>query len=385
MAIVLFDNSLREQLFPLTLTRAVADLRCGILTFKERWELKLKEKAFISSVAYLQPLYESCDESDNLWIDASLIPDERLTEQIIALQKGEALKDDFGLIAGRTSGKMPTFTTEDPLGYFNKLTTLPAVRRLTYTFQLFQWNDQLIREDFKLVVKGRSSQPISHTNQILHQADIFIEEGASVEFATLNSTTGPMYIGKDAQIWETAAVRGPFALGENALLKMGAKVYGATSIGPNCAAGGEIKNVIMTGHSNKAHDGYLGDSVIGEWCNLGAGTSNSNVKNTGGEVKLWNHYTQSFQPAGMKCGVIMGDYSRVAINSCINTGSVIGISANVFGAGLLPKKIDSFTWGQNQRYLLDKALEDINNWKVMKHKPITDAEIQVLQHLYEQL
>lgn len=379
MAIVLFDNGLREQLFPLTLTKAVADLRCGILTFKERWEIKSKQEVFISSADYLQPLYKTIADADNIWIDASVIAGQELTDKILSLQKDEALVDDKGLIAGRTN----IFSKADPLSQFKKIIEVKDVKRLEFTFQIFQWNDLLLREDFKLLTEGRTSQPISHTNQIVHQDDIFIEEGASVEFAILNSTGGPIYIGKDAQVWEGAAIRGPFALGENALLKMGTKIYGATSIGPNCAVGGEVKNVVMIGHSNKAHDGYLGDSVIGEWCNLGAGTSNSNVKNTGGDVKLWDHYSKEFISAGNKCGVIMGDYSRVAINSCINTGSVIGVCANVYGAGLLHKVIRNFTWGPDQIYDFDKAMDDINNWKKMKHKEITEAEKLVLRYIFD--
>ncbi len=382
MAIVLFDNKIREQLFPLTLTKAVADLRCGILTFKERWELKSKQQVFISSAAYLQPLYPAINDTDAIWVDASLLPDDVLTDKILSLQKGEALIDDKGLIAGRVDGFIHSFSKDDSLSLFKEIFEIQDAKRLEYTFQIFQWSDCMIREDFDLITNGRESQPISHTNQIIRQADIFIEEGASIEYATLNSTNGPIYIGNDAQVWEGAAIRGPFALGENALLKMGTKIYGATSIGPNCAVGGEIKNVVMIGHSNKAHEGYLGDSVIGEWCNLGAGTSNSNVKNTGGDVKLWNHYTKEYMVAGQKCGVIMGDYSRVAINSCINTGSVIGVSANVYGAGLLPKLIDNFTWGLDKRYVLEKAYDDINNWKKMKHKEISEAEKSVLQYIY---
>jgi len=314
-----------------------------------------------------------------------LIPDEILTDKILSLQKGEALADDKGLIAGRADSFSHSLSNDDSLSVFKEIFEIKDAKRLEYTFQIFQWNDRMIREDFDLLTKGRESQPVSHTNQIIRQADIFIEEGASVEFSTLNSTNGPIYIGKDAQVWEGSSIRGPFALGENALLKMGTKIYGATSIGPNCAVGGEIKNVVMIGHSNKAHDGYLGDSVIGEWCNLGAGTSNSNVKNTGGNVKLWNHYTKEYMIAGQKCGVIMGDYSRVAINSCINTGSVIGVSANVYAAGLLPKMIADFTWGLDKRYVLEKAYEDINNWKKMKHKEITVAEKSVLKYIYDKV
>lgn len=382
MAIILFDNSSREKLFPLTLTKAVADLRCGILTIKERWELKAKQKVFIHTSGYLSNLYTSVADLGNTWIDASIMPDELLTERIINLQNGEALADDNGLIAGRTDVSSFKILSSKVLDHFDLVVTLDNVVRLEYPFQIFQWNDKMIRQDFALITADKIAQPISHTNQILHHENIFIEESATVEFCALNSTTGPIYIGKDATMMEGSMVRGPFALGENSLLKMGAKVYGATTIGPNCVAGGEIKNVVMQANSNKAHDGYLGDSVIGEWCNMGAGTSNSNVKNTGGEVKLWNKSAHAFMDVGQKCGVIMGDYSRTAINSSINTGSVIGVSCNVFGEGLLPNIIDDFSWGLAEPYRLDKALNDIQNWKQMKHQHLTEAEIAVLKHIF---
>ena len=382
MAIILFDNSSREKLYPLTLTRAVADLRFGILTIKERWELKAKQKAFIHTSDYLSDLYTTTPDLGNIWIDASIMPDDLLTERIINLQNGEALADDNGLIAGRTDVLPFSVLSATVLAYFDLVFTLDNIERLEYPFQIFQWNDKMINQDFALITADKTSQPISHTNQILHHENIFIEESATVEFCALNSTKGPIYIGKNAIMMEGSMVRGPFALGDNSLLKMGAKVYGATTIGPNCVVGGEMKNLVMQANSNKAHDGYLGDSVIGEWCNMGAGTSNSNVKNTGGEVKLWNKYAHALMSVGQKCGVIMGDYSRTAINSSINTGSLIGVSCNVFGNGLLPKLIDDFSWGLNETYQLDKALNDIENWKQMKQQQLTKAEAEVLKHVY---
>lgn len=382
MAIVLFDNALRTQLYPFTATRAVADLRCGIVTIKERWQLKTKQKVFVYTEKYLQPLYETIGDSTAIWVDASVLADDQLVNRILALQNGEALTDEYGWIAGRSEQLQHSPPLPDSSGLFTEVYTA-ATKRLQYPWQLFQWNDAMIREDFSLLVQNRSSEPVSHTNQVIQTADIFIEEGAKVEFCTLNSTTGPVYIGKDATIMEGVMIRGPFALGENSLLKMGTKIYGATTLGPYCMAGGEIKNTIMMGYSNKGHDGYLGDSVIGEWCNLGAGTSNSNIKNTGGNIKMWNAFTHSFENAGQKCGVVMGDYSRTAINSSINTGSMIGVCANVFGNGLLPKVVNDFSWGLNERYTLDKAIQDIDNWKQLKNKKITTIEVDLLKHIFE--
>jgi UDP-N-acetylglucosamine diphosphorylase/glucosamine-1-phosphate N-acetyltransferase len=242
-------------------------------------------------------------------------------------------------------------------------------------------NDWAIRQDFEMITKGRLSQPIAASNKTINPENIFIEEGAKVECSVINASTGPVYIGRNAEVMEGCKIRGPFSLGENSVLKMGAKVYGATTLGPYSMGGGEIKNSVIFGHSNKAHDGYLGDSVIGEWCNLGAGTTNSNVKNTAGDVKLWDNATQTFQSAGIKCGLMMGDYSRAAINTSFNTGTVVGVCCNVFAEGFPPKYIPDFTWGK-ERYILENAFKDIDNWKQLKGKKISEAEIEILKTLY---
>ncbi len=254
-------------------------------------------------------------------------------------------------------------------------------RVLNRLVDIIQVNDWAIRQDFEMITKGRHSQIISSTNKTIHPENIFLEEGAKVEHSIINASNGPVYIGKNAEVMEGCMIRGPFALGEGAVIKMGTKIYGAVSIGPYSMAGGEIKNSVIFGHSNKAHDGYLGDSVIGEWCNLGAGTSNSNVKNTAGDVKLWDNATQTFQSAGIKCGLMMGDYSRAAINTSFNTGTVVGVCCNIFGDGFPPKYIPDFTWGE-ERYRLDKALQDIDNWKKLKGKRISEREIEMLKTLY---
>jgi len=372
MAIILFDNVNRYQLYPLTATRAVADLRFGILTIKERWELITGLPVFIHTQNYLQSLYEAIPEGAHLWVDAAVVTDEKLITSVLALNVGEALLYEKTVIA----------VNGISISAFDKSISISSVKRIVYPWNLFQVNDLMLRKDFELLTKDRSSQPISHTNSIYSEGEIFLEEGASVEYAVLNAKSGPIYIGKNAEIWETAVIRGPFAIGNNSVIKAGGKMYGATTIGPWCAAGGEIKNAIMMGYSNKAHDGYLGDSVIGHWCNFGAGSSNSNVKNTGGDVYMLDPVSKQKVNAGLKCGVIMGDYSRVAINSRVNTGSVIGVSCNVFGAGLLPKLIPDFCWATAEIYEFDKAIRDINNWKRMKHQELTDVEIGFLKHIF---
>lgn len=384
MAIVLFDNREREGLYPLTVNKAVADLRIGILRIKEWWLRKTNLRPYVATTRQLQVLYSPIPEGEHIWIDASIVPDDALVQLILKLKSGQCLVDAFGLVAGKTNQRNWDYASND-IGNFPNQQKIDIVKRLQYPWEIFQWNDKAIREDFHLLTHRRKSQPLSSTNRIQQYSSIFVEEGARVEYAMLNATQGPIYIGKNAVIQEGAMIFGPVAIGTHAMVKMGATVYGATTIGPWCVAGGEIKNVMMMGYSNKGHHGYLGDSVVGEWCNFGAGTSNSNVKNTAETVTLWHKATQSWKPVGQKCGLIMGDYSRTAINSSINTGSIIGISSNVFGAGLLPRVIPDFNWGEaGERYRLDKAIEAIGNWKKMKGQEISSAEIAVLQHIFEQ-
>ena len=359
---VLFDNKYRKQLFPLTATRATASLRMGILTIKERWEKLTDEDVYIHTAPYLMPLYETIPAGEHIWVDSTVMITDELLALIKELQPNQAIADAHGLIAGRSAEAAATFDVNNTLQWFEE-PILVSATRLEYPHQLFQMNETFIQFDCKLVTANRTSQPISATNNVINASNIFLEQGVSMEFCTLNASAGPIYIGTNATMMEGCLVRGSFVLGNNSLLKMGSKIYGATTFGPNCLGGGEIKNIVMQGNSNKAHDGYLGDSVIGEWCNFGAGTSNSNVKNTGGTVRQWN-------------------YSRVAINSRINTGSVIGVSCNVFGTGLLPKVIKDFSWGLKDKYIFEKAVADINNWKKMKHQHLSQEEIEVLRYIF---
>jgi UDP-N-acetylglucosamine diphosphorylase/glucosamine-1-phosphate N-acetyltransferase len=256
---------------------------------------------------------------------------------------------------------------------------------LQYPWHIFQLNDWAIREDYKLITEGRISNSIDGTVQTINPDQIFIEPGARLQHCILNASTGPIYIGRNAEIMEGSLIRGPFVLGNDGVVKMGAKIYGATTIGPCCVAGGEIKNSVLMGYSNKAHDGYLGDAVLGEWCNLGAGTSNSNLKNNASDVKVWHHLSQQYMAAGIKCGLLMGDYSRAAINTSFYTGTVVGICANVFGNEIPPKFVPSFTWGNKglSKYEFEKALTDIGVWKKFKHKSLSEEEIKRLRAIFE--
>ncbi len=384
MNIILFDTEARRRLFPLTATRAVADVRMGILTIKERWEKMTGAKVFVLTDLYLQPLYETICAGEYVFVDACIIPSYDTTQRIINLTQSESLSDENGLIAGKASIDYLPFLKGLP-GLFKNVSSISAVKRLMFPNEIFLWNEEMIKSDYKLLTKGRISDDHNDSVHVTKASQIFIEDGAEIDFSNLNASSGPIFIGKNTTVMEGCFIRGPFALCEGAVLKMGSRIYGSTTIGPYCTAGGEIKNSVITGYSNKAHEGYLGDSVIGEWCNLGAGTSNSNLKNNAGEIKMWNHYDKNYLPSGNKCGVIMGDYSRTSINTSINTGTVIGVCCNVFGEGLTPKIIGDFSWGvkgQN-RYEFDKAIKDIANWKKMKNKTISEPETKILKHIFE--
>jgi UDP-N-acetylglucosamine diphosphorylase / glucose-1-phosphate thymidylyltransferase / UDP-N-acetylgalactosamine diphosphorylase / glucosamine-1-phosphate N-acetyltransferase / galactosamine-1-phosphate N-acetyltransferase len=384
MSIVLFDTHHRNKLFPLTYTRAVADLRIGILTIREWWEKLTGEQVYIHTDEYLQGLYEALPAKKLIWINAACLPDEQLLEAIQQLDEKTIIEDDKGVIAYCCVNEQKFHPSKPPkLSHTVKL--FQNVRRLEYPWQLFEWNDEYLRRQFKLITSGKTSATLSPTNNLIAPENIFAEEEVSMEYCTINASTGPVYLGKHSVIMEGSLIRGPFALGNNSIVKMGAKIYGATTIGPCCAVGGEIKNIIMQAFSNKAHDGYLGDSVIGEWCNFGAGTSCSNVKNTAANVKLYNLASRSYEEVGLKCGVIMGDYTRVAINTSINTGTLMGVCCNVFDDGLTPKYIPNFTWGAKglNQYEFSKALKDISNWKKLKNQYLKDADAFVLKHIFE--
>jgi UDP-N-acetylglucosamine diphosphorylase / glucose-1-phosphate thymidylyltransferase / UDP-N-acetylgalactosamine diphosphorylase / glucosamine-1-phosphate N-acetyltransferase / galactosamine-1-phosphate N-acetyltransferase len=345
---IILDDSLEATgLYPFTRTRHVSEIRVGILTIREKWELMLGEHVHISSDK------RNSTDADTIIIPANIIPTKKFVQEVLQ------------------SGMVPEQLPDDVLV-------------LKHPWQIFQFNDKAIRADFELVKNNRTSHPLPETVQVIQVSQVFVEDGTKLSHCMLNASAGPIYIGANAEIMEGSFIRGPFVLGEGAVVKMASRIYGATTIGPYCVAGGEIKNSVMLGYSNKAHDGYLGDSVIGEWCNLGAGTSNSNLKNTAGEIKLWNPLTKMHTGAGQKCGVLMGDYSRAAINTSFNTGTVVGVCCNVFGNGLTEKFIPDFSWG-NDRYEFEKAVKDLTAWKKMKNQSLTDTEIQQLKTIFDEL
>ncbi len=382
MPIVLFDNKNAPNLYPLATLQAVADLRMGIFTFRERWENFSGKKTFIQSRKYLSPLYETIPKADFLWIDASLLPEKEIFDKILNLEKGEALADENGLVAGRPFDAINELDISEFHTYFKEIKNCTDARKLNFPWEMIRENDAITRFDFEHFTKNNNSLSLENFpgSQFISPQNIFICEGAQINFSIIDASEGPVFIGKNTKIMTGCLIRGPFVLGENSVIKMGAKIYGATSFGPSCVGGGEIKNSIFQGYSNKAHDGYVGDSVIGNWCNFGAGTSVSNVKNTGGSIHIKG------MDVGKKLGVIMGDYCRTAINTSINTGTIAGICSNIFGAGLSPNIIQDFSWGVGpvKKYDIEKALEHISNWKSFKHEIFTDAEKNILKYIFAQ-
>ena len=345
MNILLDDLPFNDSLYPFGAIKSMVHIRIGILSILEKWQLFFPGKIILSS-----SFEKNTNTSLYKKFPANIIPSAKYFKQI-----------------SKENIEFPS---------------IDDCKILEYPWQIFEYNNWAIRQDFELITEGRKSMEISATNQLICPENIFVEEGASVSYSILNATDGPIYIGKNAEIQEGSLIRGPFALCEGSRIKMGTKIYGATTIGPYCLAGGEIKNSILMSYSNKAHDGYLGDSVIGAWCNLGAGTSNSNLKNTAGIVKMWSKEKSTFINAGSKCGLLMGDYSRCAINTSFNTGTIAGISCNIFGNTFPSKFIDNFTWG-NEKYIFEKAISDINNWKKLKGLEITEEEIESLKSIYQ--
>lgn len=385
MIIVLLDTNAKQNLYPLAQTKAVADVRCGIFSIKERWEAITGLPVYVLAEKYLSKLYDPIPDDEYLVIDAMLKDEDNLRAQILSLQTGEALYDEQGIVAGRTTVNISEFNAARSTSYFKKIIQVRSVQRLQYPWQLILWNDEQLRRDFLLLFARSNTQTISDTNKVIQPENLIIEEGSVVEHCIINASTGPVYIGKNATVMEGAVLRGPIAICEGAVVKMGAKIYGATTVGPYCTVGGEVKNSLLQYHSNKAHDGYLGNAVIDWWCNLGAGTSNSNVKNTGGEINVLHESSGENVNVGRKFGMIMGDYNRTAINTSLNSGSIIGICNNIFGEGLMPKTIGDFRWGihHTSNYKFDKAVEHINNWKKMKGLELSSAEISVLKYIFE--
>ena len=376
MKYILSDSGYHGRFRPLSLTRSIADFRIGILTLREKWEKYLGEKVYVRTEPYLQVKYEVVADSDCVVIPSVLLPDCNITKAIKSLKAGTLTKD--GVVLASVESAVPSASEVE---YSGKVFMLKSLT------DIFSFNGMEINKDFELLTAGRKSRPLSATNVSFGKCPVFVEEGCSIECATLNTNDGPIYIGANAEVMEGANIRGPFALCEHGVLKMGAKMYGDTTVGPWCKVGGELSNVVFFGYSNKAHDGFLGNSVVGEWCNFGADSNNSNLKNNYADVKLWNYDTQKFESTGLQfCGLIFGDHSKCSINTMFNTGTVVGVSANIFGAGFPSKYVPSFSWGGASgftEYKLDTAFEVMTRVMARRHVEFTEVDKAIMRHIHE--
>jgi len=370
MQIVLYDNDLgRKKLFPLTLTRPVSNLRVGVLTIDEKWRKYFKAPVSFVTEDYLAEKYPLNYEvmGTVLLIRGNIVPDGNLYQVLRSLKVGMGLVAKGEIIAYKTEvtdvNDVLSFDFED-IDYIeieNQLAYLATLNRIDYPEDIFKHNGEAIKEDFQLLTEGRVSVPLSKTNQVIGDYPVFLEEGVNAEFASFNTSKGPIYLGKSSQVWEGSHIRGPFALGEESIVKMGTRIYSNVSVGPYCTVGGELNTSVVWGNSNKGHDGYMGNSVVGEWCNWGAGTNNSNMKNNLKDVRLYDYEKKDYRKTDLQfCGVIMGDHVRCAINTAFNTGTVIGMSVSVFDVGVPPAFIPDFSWGAKDGfavYEIDKMFQ----------------------------
>lgn len=385
MQLVFSDAQYWEDFLPLTFTRPVAEMRMGILTFSERWKKLLEiDEVFYITENYLQDKFKKPEPKQSLFIVPNFFPSDEVLKQIKELQPGEALVYENEVLVANIN--MDNFS----LNQINKMTDIhEKLFFIEKPTDIFSYNDKAIDFDFKLLTEGRISQELSSTNGFIGEKEnLFIEEGATIEFSTLNCKTGKIYIGKNAEIMEGSNIRGSLALCEESKINLGTKLYGGTTIGPHSKVGGEVNNIVIFGYSNKGHDGFVGNSVIGEWCNLGADTNSSNLKNNYASVKLWNYRKKRFLDTGLQfCGLIMGDHSKTAINTQLNTGTVVGVAANIFKSGFPPNLVDSFSWGGmkgDEKFKLEKSYEVAEKAMERRKIAITETDKDILKYIYNE-
>ncbi len=385
MNIVLFDTEARHNLLPFTFTRPVSEIRIGILTIREKWEKALTDldgNFSYKTEDYLSLKYSSQFSDENLIINATVCPTENLAEEVANLKVGESLQIGDTIIAQKIEGNSFENWSEN----LDKKEYSESVNVIDQVWKIFQYNSLELGHDFRMLTRDRTSAKLSSTNQIMGDF-IFAEEGVEAECAVFNAKERPIYLGKNSTVMEGSVIRGGFSLGEHSTLKLGAKIYGATTIGPHCKVGGEVNNSVIFGYSNKGHDGFLGNSVIGEWCNLGADTNNSNLKNDYGDIKIWNYKKKGFAPTGLQfCGLMMGDHSKCGINSMFNTGTVVGVSANIFGSGFPRNFLPSFSWGGAgglSEYRFDKAMATAKRVMERRDVELTEADETILKEVFE--
>ncbi|HMJ70856.1 MAG TPA: GlmU family protein [Cyclobacteriaceae bacterium] len=380
MNVVLFDDPvIRGQLLPLTFTRPVATLRVGILTIAEKWKARLSADVSFATQSYLAGKFSHTITSDNYWINGALCPDDAFVAVLRILKPNDAIEKNGRILAVRTADD------EVPEVIAGTVHSYPSdVALIDQPWKIFQQNGPQLRADFEMITKGRTSHPVIDKPTVVYNAaNVFLEEGVSIKAAILNAEIGPIYLGKNSQVQEGAIIRGPFSLGEGSIVSMGGKMRGDTSIGHNCKVGGEVANSVVYGFSNKSHEGYLGNSVIGEWCNLGADTNTSNMKNNYDVVKLWSHVKKDFISTGLYfCGLIMGDHSKAGINTMFNTGSMVGVNSNVLGGGYPPNFIPSFSWAGENTYDIEKALATAERAMGRRNQKITDADKSILREVF---
>jgi UDP-N-acetylglucosamine diphosphorylase/glucosamine-1-phosphate N-acetyltransferase len=384
MNYLLFDGNSRQSFLPLTYTKPIAELRIGILTVKEKWDLYLKTVCSYDTVSYLQEKYSKVLGDKNIFINACILPNQQLAESIHSLSAGQALYYKNLLVAYCCNKQEESVEISE----YQHISYIHQLSHLSKVTDFFLLNSQEIEADFELMTKGRTSEPIPKGVQTINEEQIFIEEGVKVLFSSLNASEGAIYIGSNATIMEGCHVRGPFSLGSNSTLKMGAKIYGGTTIGPHSKIGGEVSDSIVMGYSNKGHDGYLGNAVVGEWCNFGAGSTNSNLKNNYSNVKLWNYQLNDYKDTQLKfCGLIMGDYSKLGINTSINTGTVIGACVSYAGGGVPKKFLPSFSWANgssNAVYDFKKAMGTAKIVMGRRNIPFKIEDFAILKKVFEQ-
>jgi UDP-N-acetylglucosamine diphosphorylase/glucosamine-1-phosphate N-acetyltransferase len=383
MNYILFDGAHRTALLPFTFTRPVADIRVGILTIREKWEKHLGSTTTSITEDYLSEKWPMVEMDNNVMINASFLPNDILVAMIKNLEHNQAIFQEEEVVAFYAKeGEEVDFDSFEVIEFTNDCI------KIENTWDIFQKNEVAIREDFELLTEDRFSQPIPKSVNVIAPENIFIEEGAKLEFVTLNASTGPIYIGKNAEIMEGSVIRGPFALCESGRVKLATKVYGATTVGPHSVIGGEVNNSVLFGYSNKGHDGFLGNAVLGEWCNIGADSNNSNLKNNYEEVKLWSYETENFAKTGLQfCGLMMGDHSKCGINTMFNTGTVVGVSTNIFGAGFPRNFVPSFSWGGASgftNYLTNKAFETAKIVMARRNVEFSEEDAKILEHVFEE-
>lgn len=384
MNYILFDGTVRNALLPFTFTRPVADIRIGILTIREKWEQYLGSTTTTLTEEYLMEKYPMVEMEQNIMINASFLPNAILVDLIQNLEQNQAVVYQEEIVAFFTNDSQEEVNFEQ----YDLVVYEGDLMQIENTWDIFAKNDSALRDDFNLITADRTSQPIPKSVNVIAPENIFIEEGAKLEFVTLNASTGPIYIGKNSEIMEGSVIRGPFALCESGRVKLATKVYGATTVGPHSVIGGEVNNSVLFGYSNKGHDGFLGNSVLGEWCNIGADSNNSNLKNNYEEVRLWSYETEGFAKTGLQfCGLMMGDHSKCGINTMFNTGTVVGVSANIFGSGFPRNFVPSYSWGGAagfSTYITAKAFQTAKIVMARRNVEFTDQDAEILTHVFEE-